>query len=168
MKLDERSESRKSKNRDGYTREKVQLILASSRRGSAFRFFFSSILELIKIFPAPIPRAAHNVICPIAIHKGITTPIKALGRFLRGTLDDRSNSLRSANCVRRVNLALNVCRPPLKHWMVRTYVCVNYVLFARDRRNRYLWKVWWNLNYLWERSHVSITIVFFVRQPRCN
>lgn len=39
-----------------------------------------------------IPRTylAHGVICPIAIHKDITTPIKALGRFLRGTLNDRA------------------------------------------------------------------------------
>lgn len=80
-------------------------------------------------------RAAHNVICLIAIHKGITTPIKALGRFLRGTLNDRSSSLRSANGVPSVNLALNVCWPCLNRgW----YLSVRYILFARDRQNRYL------------------------------
>lgn len=63
-------------------------------------FPHTAVLELIKILAVPI--LAHGVICPIAIYKGITMPIKALGRFLRGTLNDRIAAvLRSANCVRR-------------------------------------------------------------------
>lgn len=55
----------------------------------------------------PRPRC---VICPVVIHKDITTPIKAPDRFLRGTLNDHSRAL-SPQCKLRpsVNLVLNRC-----------------------------------------------------------
>lgn len=105
---------------------------------------FSCTVNISRIYPHPRCNLSHS-----HSQRHITTPIKGLDHFLRGTLNDHSRAL-SLQCKLRpsVNLVLNHCWSCFTR-MVRVYVTRNRTLHIRvylPAIERINVNIWSNLN----------------------